>query len=394
MTLAATRNPPPESASPAASTARLPWYVVAVLFAAASTIVGVIWDISWHRSIGRDTFWTPAHLAIYLGGIVAGIACGWLVLEATFGRSSTLRDSAVGFWGFRAPLGAWLCIWGALAMLTSAPLDNWWHNAYGLDVRVLSPPHTLLALGMLAIQLGALLLVLAQQNRLVARGTGTPRLYGVMVAFVAAILLQNAGILGIEQIGFANDAHNALYYKFSAAVFPIVLVATARCARLRWPATTAAAWYMAISFVMIWTLELFPATPKLAPVFNPLTHMIPATFPLLLVFPAAAIDVLTRRVNVRNTWLLSVVTACAFLAVFLLVQWFSAYFLLSPAARNDFFGVDHWDYSNRVGPWRYEFWRDTTDPVTLRALAVATLIAFLSTRIGVWWGDWMSRVRR
>src|SRR2546422_9886753 len=23
---------------------------------------------SWHRSIGRDTFWTPAHLAIYLAG--------------------------------------------------------------------------------------------------------------------------------------------------------------------------------------------------------------------------------------------------------------------------------------------------------------------------------------
>jgi len=394
MTLAATRTPPLHTAPPTASATRLPWYVVAVLFAATSTIVGVIWDISWHRSIGRDTFWTPAHLAIYLGGVVAGCACGWLALETTFGRSAALRGSAVGFWGFRAPLGAWLCIWGALAMLTSAPLDNWWHNAYGLDVRVLSPPHTLLALGMLAIQLGALLLVLAQQNRLVGQGIGTPRAYGIMIAFVAGILLQNAGILGIEQIGFANAAHTGLYYKFSAAVFPVVLVATARCARLRWPATAAAAWYMAISFVMIWVLELFPATPKLAPVFNPLTHMIPAPFPLLLVFPAAAIDVLTRRATLKNTWLLSIVTALAFLAVFLLVQWFAAYFLLSPAARNAFFGVDHWDYSNRLGPWRYEFWRNNSDPLTPRALAGAAVIAFVSARIGLWWGDWMARVRR
>src|SRR5213592_2760687 len=46
----------------------LPWYVVAVVLAATSAIVGVIWDISWHRTIGRDTFWTPAHLAIYLAG--------------------------------------------------------------------------------------------------------------------------------------------------------------------------------------------------------------------------------------------------------------------------------------------------------------------------------------
>ncbi|PYR37057.1 MAG: hypothetical protein DMF90_08095, partial [Acidobacteria bacterium] len=35
------------------------WAIYAVLFASTSVILGVIWDISWHRSIGRDTFWTP-----------------------------------------------------------------------------------------------------------------------------------------------------------------------------------------------------------------------------------------------------------------------------------------------------------------------------------------------
>src|SRR5438094_3373028 len=55
---------------------RLPWYVTAAVVAATSAKVGVMWDISWHRSIGRDTFWTPAHLAIYLGGVLAGAACG------------------------------------------------------------------------------------------------------------------------------------------------------------------------------------------------------------------------------------------------------------------------------------------------------------------------------
>ena len=32
-------------------------------------------------------------------------------------------------------------------MITSAPFDNWWHEAYGLDVKILSPPHMLLAAG-------------------------------------------------------------------------------------------------------------------------------------------------------------------------------------------------------------------------------------------------------
>src|ERR1041384_6308521 len=143
----------------------LPWHIVAVLFAATSVIVGVIWDISWHRTIGRDTFWTPAHLAIYLGGIVAGLACGWLVLRTTFAGRPEQRAAGVRFWGFRGPLGAWVCIWGAIAMITSAPFDDWWHNAYGLDVRVLSPPHVVLAVGMNVVACGALALAIAARNR-------------------------------------------------------------------------------------------------------------------------------------------------------------------------------------------------------------------------------------
>src|SRR2546428_9338391 len=213
----------------------VPRHVWLILLAATSAIVGVIWDISWHRSIGRDSFWTPAHLAIYLGGVLAGGSCGWLVLRTTFAGSAAEREAGVHFWGFRGPLGAWLCIWGALAMLTSAPLDNWWHNAYGLDVKVLSPPHTLLALGMWGMLLGALLLAVAQQHRATE---GARRAYGIMVACLAGILLQHLATLGIEQVGFANTAHTALYYEFAAGVFPLDLLSAGRSVRLAWPATT------------------------------------------------------------------------------------------------------------------------------------------------------------
>src|SRR5438876_7136732 len=70
---------------------RLPWYVAAVMIAATSAVVGVMWDISWHRSIGRDTFWTPAHLAIYLGGVLAGAACGWLEIGRASCRERVVR---------------------------------------------------------------------------------------------------------------------------------------------------------------------------------------------------------------------------------------------------------------------------------------------------------------
>jgi hypothetical protein len=50
-------------------------------------------------------------------------------------------------------------------MLTSAPFDNWWHNAYGLDVKIVSPPHTLLILGIRAVSVGMMFLILAAMNR-------------------------------------------------------------------------------------------------------------------------------------------------------------------------------------------------------------------------------------
>src|SRR3989442_14482359 len=118
----------------------------------------------------------------------------------------------------------------------------------------------------------------------------------------AGILLQNVAIVGIEQIGFPNSAHNAQYYKVAGAAFPLVLLDVTRAARLKWAATLAAAAYLAISLVMIWVLQLFPATPKLAPVFNPVTHMVAPPFPLLLVVPAAALDLLVRRFGPGGPW--------------------------------------------------------------------------------------------
>jgi len=150
--------------------------------------------------------------------------------------------------------------------------------------------------------------------------------------------------------------------------------------------------------VMIWVLQLFPATPKLAPVFNPVTHMVPPPFPLLLVPVGVAIDLVMQRVgplpSPRRDWGLAALLGVAFLAVFFVTQWFFAEFLLTPHARNFFFGVDQWDYSSRVGPWRYRFWRSDINPVTPRSLLLAALVAVVSARLGLWWGNWMTRLRR
>ncbi len=140
----------------ATKTAGVPWYVWWGALAVTSSSIGGAWDVSWHRSIGRDTFWTPAHLAIQACGVIAAIICGYLMLINTFGRSQEQKAASVNVLGFRAPLGAFIAAWGGIAMITSAPFDNWWHAAYGLDVKIVSPPHTLLILGIRAVAVGVL----------------------------------------------------------------------------------------------------------------------------------------------------------------------------------------------------------------------------------------------
>jgi len=365
--------------------------------AATSMVVGILWDISWHISIGRDTFWTPAHMAIYLGGVLSGLVGGWLVLKHTFLARAKESGAAVSVFGLRAPLGAWVALWGALAMLTSAPFDDWWHNAYGLDVKIISPPHMILGLGMFGISAGAVLLVLARQNR-GEQGAG-----GGLFVYAGGIFLTFGGVF-ITEYTFPNVQHTGLFLKICAGALPFRLVGLGRAGRLSWSATRIAAVYLGIMCLMIWILPLFPAQPKLAPIYSQVTHMVPPAFPLLLIFPALGIDLVLRKtVHTVGWWkqiVLAVVLGGIFLALFALVQWFFAKFMLSSYADNWFFaGGRYYGYSSGTGPWRSHFWRvdpsqANADVVKISTFLISWALASFSCWIGLLWGNWMRMVKR
>jgi hypothetical protein len=374
--------------------------VLAVLFASTSVVVGVLWDISWHSSIGRDTLFSPPHLAIYLGGVVAGIACGWYVLYTTFVGMPEDRAASVSFWKyFHGPLGAWMCIWGAIAMLTSAPFDDWWHNAYGLDVKILSPPHAVLAAGILAIQLGAMFMVLAAQNREARDGEPSnprSRLHGWMFGYAAGLVLLNFAIMGTEYT-FRIFQHGTLFYQIAAAAFVLPLTMAAVAGRVRWPATTAALTYTGVLLAMHFILPLFPAEPKLAPVHFRLEQFVPPQFPLLLVVPAVLIDLLVRRWRQgSDAWPLAAGVAAIFLVSFVAVQWPFADFLQSEHAHNFIFKQHLRPYmvpENSLGVTG-EYYRPAAGLELFRGLVIALGIGVLSARLGLGWGRWMSGVRR
>jgi len=365
------------------------WAIYAVLFASTSVILGVIWDISWHRSIGRDTFWTPAHLAIYLGGIVAGLTGGWAALRTTFAGSEADRGTAVRFWGFRAPLGAWVCIWGAFAMVTSAPFDDWWHNAYGLDVKIISPPHMLLAAGIAAIQCGAMLMALAWQNRAI----GDRRHLGRLYLYAAGLLLLLAATVATEHTQ-RWDMHQSHVYQVSAGVFLFFLVSSARASIARWPATIVTAVYTGVTMFMLVLLPLFPAQPLLGPIYLQTDRFMPPDFPLLLIVPAFALDLAMQRSRGRiNDWVMALIASALFLLVFIAVQWPFADFLMTPAARNWFFASHRMSYD--INPaFQAQFYLLNPPDRLATGLPIALAIGYASARCGLWWGNWMSRVQR
>jgi hypothetical protein len=372
-----------------AESASTPWSIYAVLFASTSVILGVIWDISWHRSIGRDTFWTPAHLGIYLGGVVAGLTSGWVALRTTFAGSEADRGKAVRFWGFRAPLGAWVCIWGAFAMVTSAPFDDWWHNAYGLDVKIISPPHMLLAAGIAAIQYGAMLMTLAWQNRAVGDRGHLGRLYllaaGLLLLLVATVATEHTQ---------RWDMHGAHLYQVSAGAFLFFIISAARAAVSRWPATTVAAVYTGLTLFMLVLMPLFPAQPLLGPIYVQVDHFMPTDFPLLLIVPAFALDLLMQRTRDRlNDWTLALLASAVFLVAFIAVQWPFADFLMTPAARNWFFASHRMPYTADPAFQARWYQLNPSEGLTAGWLMVL-VIGFVSARCGLWWGNWMSRVQR
>ena len=383
----------------------LPTYIYAVVFSSLCIVWGLLWDIMWHMSIGRDGLFSAPHVVMYVGAVVAGLFSGFKILQLTFVKSHPDRAASVRFWGvFYGSLGAMFCVWGALSMLTSAPFDDWWHNTYGLDVQILTPPHTILLLGMMMVQFGAMIGVLALQNQFrdqpLTSDLDQRRARRLKILFVisAGLLLAVLHTLFSENMG-DWASHNSSYYITAGIVFPIYLLAVGRASLLRYPITTIAAIYMLAMVMPSWILQNFPATPRLGPVLNPITHYQPFFFPILLVIPGFALDKLLHRFSGKwNDWALAAAAAVVFLLILLVVQWnYGTFSVTSLYARNGFFLGYSWSYDNDPNwEYRYKFhpyWTQTGVEL-LKGLGIALVCAFFSARIGLLWGAWMRRVLR
>ena len=267
----------------------IPFYYYLMLLASTAIAIGVEWDISWHSSIGRDKLLSPPHVVIYIGGIVAGLVCSFIVFKQTFFNKG--NSIGVSFWGFKAPLACWICIWGMIAMLTSAPFDDWWHNAYGLDVQIISPPHMVLAAGIFSVILGSCLLILAQKNNYPEKN-----IYQILYIYAASLIIVQLSIV-LTEYSFANKQHSYEFYKYSSIVYGFLLIAFKFPSKFKYSSTMIMIFYMLHRMIIVWVLPLFKAEPMLAPIYRDIVYFVSPYFPVLLIVPALIVDVLYEKIH-------------------------------------------------------------------------------------------------
>jgi hypothetical protein len=359
---------------------------VLLLLGALGVPLTLLWDFAWESTIGVDRFFSPPHAANDLAVALAGAGALQLAWIATRGGVAGVALGRV-----RAPFGAWVALWGALAFATALLFDRWWQSSYGLAAGIWHPPQIAKALGYFAVVAGAWVVWLGRQGS-AAGALGAAVAAGALLAMVTVVTTAQS---------FANRQHSAVFYEIGCAAYPLVLAAQASAGRLRAPATAAALAYTVLVAAMVWILPLFPGSPQAGPVYNARDHLLPPPFPLLLVIPALALDLLLRvfpgRAERNASWASALEAGLAFFALFVATQWIFAAFLLSPSADGWLFagGGRHWPFYLRIEPSaRTAFWEQVSPNLDWASAGVAALLAVGSARAGLGLGEWLRRVRR
>lgn len=117
----------------------IPAYTLGVV-GALLQLTGGIWDVSWHILDMVETFFTPPHTVVYTGVALVAVA-------ALVGLYVRFRGFAPGAPDRFLLTGLLLALVGGGLQIVAGPIDFWWHDNFGFDPVLFSPPHALLIVG-------------------------------------------------------------------------------------------------------------------------------------------------------------------------------------------------------------------------------------------------------
>ena len=133
---------------------------------------GFHWDIALHGDLGRERFLTTPHLIVVAGMVLQGCAAVWGLAAAADGSGMAAM--------FRRRPGLALALAAPLVNSVVLWFDNWWHELFGLDVTLWSPPHLLLVLGFVDALLGGIIDLAQQRFPAVGLALISGSLFGIL----------------------------------------------------------------------------------------------------------------------------------------------------------------------------------------------------------------------
>jgi hypothetical protein len=265
-------------------------------------IVGGTWDVSWHIVIGRDTFWSPPHLMLYAGiNLVPAVLIG-AAIRARRLKANGRRTPGPGFTIARLHISAGVVVAaiGGVMALASAPVDEYWHSVFGIDIVIWSPPHIQLVLGVAFAGLGLMAAAAGELAALERAGVTAPPIVGrlgpesliiALGALLFTVLMALYGEFAFDIPPYPIWQGAVVASAVAIGCFSLVRSTTRR----NWAATQAALTALAILFVTELVLWVTPLIAAVADGWLPagywptdgLAHLVPA-----LSLPAAiAIDI-------------------------------------------------------------------------------------------------------
>lgn len=184
---------------------------------------GAYWDVQWHSTVGRDSFWIPPHDLLYSGVAAAGLLGLWFTWRDGIGREP----------GARWPWGWTLSMIGAGMLVSAAPFDDLWHRLYGIDVTIWSPPHMAGVFGALVIGWGLVVLWSAEL------GGGTERwnrraLWGLLWAGTLVVSFSNFALVPAVRWSVTQPAMPTLYAAFGSLLITLPFLVVGLLARRWW----------------------------------------------------------------------------------------------------------------------------------------------------------------
>ena len=188
-------------------------------------ISGSNWDIVWHGIGNVETFFTPPHSVIYsgvalsIGSVIGGVIQAAFKIQQQKKMWFVLLPSSL-------PLSLKLAAIGCILQLTAGPFDFLWHTQFGFD-GLLSPPHSVLAVGMLTTALGALIGIYNQCINHSSRkinNTSSSSLFSKLSLIVgfAVFLMVGVGIILMFTLPFSKGQ----YFDFNPNSFAALVAAS------------------------------------------------------------------------------------------------------------------------------------------------------------------------